>query len=98
MLKRKRCHNMSDLRDLICVSRLTLRNSDDDTFTSDDDDVSQLTRKLSKTSLSSQTSRDSSAAARRDGAPSPDSGIGKTLLRNTSYIVHVVTFFATFVF
>ena len=77
-----------DLRDLICVSRLTVRNSDDDIFTSDDDDVSQLTRKLSKASLSSQTSRDSSAAAQRDGAPSPDSGIGKAL-RNTPYSLMV---------
>ena len=79
-----------DLRDLICVSRLTIRHSDDEIFSSDEDSslpptgrLSQLSRKLSRNSLSSTgTSREGSAANQRGEAVprSPDSGIGKQIL------------------
>ena len=64
-----------DLRDLICVSRLTVRHSDEEIFSSDDEDIEKLSRKYSSSSLSStDPSRESSATSRK-GLPSPDSGI-----------------------
>ena len=73
-----------DLRDLICVSRLTVRHSDDEIFSSDEDDnVAQLSRNMSRSSLSgSQCSREGSATTERVGQRSPDSGIGMPPFRS----------------
>ena len=70
-----------DLRELICVSRLTFRGSDDEDGILSDED-GQLTRFLSRLSCSSgadNESRQSSAQSTRTGSAdnrSPDSGFG----------------------
>lgn len=68
-----------DLRDLICVSRLTVRQSDEEIFSSDDERLTKASSKLDKLSLASadEQSRGSSALSRKD-LQSPDSGIATT--------------------
>lgn len=63
---------MRDLRDLICVSRLTYRDSDDEIFSDDD----RLARDLNSLSLSRDfsDSRESSATSNRSATRVSDSG------------------------
>ena len=60
-----------DLRDLICVSRLTYRESDEEIF-SDDDRLAKDFNALSFSRDASGNSRESSAASNRSGVS--DSG------------------------
>lgn len=61
-----------DLRDLICVSRLTIRHSDDELFSSDEENFIQ--RPGSSSISGTEASPESSAIQRRQ-SNSPDSGI-----------------------
>ena len=71
--------NIRDLRDLICVSRLTVRESDEEFFSSDDESAASFPRQLSKSSLGSSNSRKNTSDFRRSSVNSPDSGIGERL-------------------
>ena len=70
---------IKDLRDLICVSRLTVRDSEDE-FISDEENVGKLSqsveRKLSRevSTLSLTSTLDGSPTPRNDRVVSPDSG------------------------
>lgn len=71
---------IKDLRDLICVSRLTVRDSEDEFISDDENNVGRLSqsveRKLSRevSALSLASTLDGSPTPRNDRVVSPDSG------------------------
>ena len=80
--------NVRDLRDLICVSRLTVRESDDEMFSSDEDSTPPFARKLSKSSLETSSSNKPASDIRRNSTASPDSGFGKASITHNDIHRH----------